>query len=369
MLWSFTIARLFGIQIRMHVTFLLLVGWVALNGGLFTGHPGQAGEAVLFLLLLFCCVVLHELGHALTARRYGIATRDIILLPIGGVARLERMPERPSQELLVAVAGPAVNVALALLVAGLMKLTGHSVVAASFPSGVLDWLLAVNLVMILFNMIPAFPMDGGRVLRSLLAMHRPYADATRIASIVGQGFALLMAAAGLLWGPLTGGASYNPSLLLIALFVFWAAGEERQMVQARTSLSGLPVRAAMITEFHTLDARDSLRLAVQHLMSGSQQDFPVLEAGEFHGLLTRSALLSALERGGVDAPVGEAVAARPALAEAGEPLEPVLQRLRGSGQASLPVLDGGRLVGLLTVDNVSELLLVREALRRYASQV
>ncbi len=360
MRWSLHIGRLFGIRLELHVTFVLFLAWIALQQGLLTGQPGHALATVGLMLMVFACVVLHELGHALTARRFGVATRDIVLLPIGGVARLERMPERPSQELLVALAGPAVNVAIAALVLLAMVALGRPPALAAFGDGVLETLLLVNLVMVAFNLLPAFPMDGGRVLRALLALRLPYARATRIASAVGQAAALLIGVVGLF-------LLHNGMLALVALFVFIAAGEEQALARRRTSLTGLPVRAAMLTDFHTLDAREPLRRAVEYLMTGSQTEFPVLDGGELRGVLTRPALVAALELHGMDARVGDAMLAVPCRAEAGEPLEPVFARMRAGECTTVPVLDRGRLVGLVTADNVGELLQVREALRRFAS--
>jgi len=316
--------------------------------------------AVAATLLFFLSLLLHELGHALTARRFGIATRDIVLLPIGGVARLERMPEKPGQEMLVAVAGPAVNVAIAALLVLFMTLTGRPIDLDHFGDGLIGSLLLVNVLMLLFNLIPAFPMDGGRVLRALLALRLPYLRATKIASAVGQGAALLLGVAGLFY-------FNNWMLAFVALFVFLAAGEERALVQTRASLTGLPVRAAMLTDFRHLEVGEPLRRAVEYLMTGSQQDFPVLDGGELRGVLTRAGLVAALERRGPDVPVEEAMSPNPSSADAGEPLEGVVSRMRGRDSSVVPVLEQGRLVGLVTVDNVGDLLLVREALRRYTA--
>jgi Zn-dependent protease len=360
MRWSIHIGRLFGIRIELHVTFLLFIGWIAVNQGLLAGDVTRAATTVALMLLVFSCVVLHELGHALTARRFGIATRDIVLLPIGGVARLERMPEKPGQEMLVAIAGPAVNVLIVVLLVLLMMLTGRPTDLARLGQGLLETLLLVNVLMVLFNLIPAFPMDGGRVLRALLALRLPYLRATKIASAVGQGAALLLGVAGLFY-------FNNWMLAFVALFVFIAAGEERALVQTRTSLTGLPVRAAMLTDFRSLEVHEPLRRAVEHLMTGSQQDFPVLEGDELRGVLTRAGLVAALERRGLNVSVGEAMSPHPCSAEAGEPLEGVVSRMRGRECSVVPVLEQGRLVGLVTLDNVGDLLLVREALRKYAS--
>src|SRR5262245_4313625 len=240
MRWSIGIGSIAGIRVEIHVTFILFVGWIAIQDGLLTGHPERALSSIVLILLVFGCVLLHELGHALTARRYGIRTRDIVLLPIGGVARLQRMPDQPGQEIVVALAGPAVNVVIAAAL--WLALGGWNGADAIRPvgDGMLEKLLTVNLIMVGFNLIPAFPMDGGRVLRALLALRLPYLRATRIAALVGQGIALLFGVIGFF---------YNPMLMFVALFVFLAAGEEHALVRTRASLSELPARAAMITEF------------------------------------------------------------------------------------------------------------------------
>jgi Zn-dependent protease/predicted transcriptional regulator len=357
MRWSFGIGRIAGIRIQLHVTFLLFVVWMAASQGFASGDFGRALETGALLLLVFGCVLLHELGHALTARRYGIRTRDIVLLPIGGIARLERMPEKPSQELIVAIAGPLVNVAIAAALVGVFALLGVRVESLDLNGGILMSLLVVNVAMVVFNLIPAFPMDGGRVLRALLAMRLPYVKATRIASGVGQVVALGFGAVGLFAG--------NFMLMLIALFVFLAAGEERALVQNRLSLAGIGVRDAMLTEFHVLDPADALQRAVDFLMAGNQQDFPVLEAGAPVGMLTRRDLVRALQRDGASATVGDAITRDEEYADAGEPLDSVLRRMRERARTALPVLERGRLVGLLTLENIGDLLVVSEALRRH----
>ena len=356
MRWSFTLGRIAGIRVELHVTFLLFIVWIAITNGLLRGDLTRAATTVALLLLVFVCVLLHELGHALTARRFGIVTRDIVLLPIGGVARLQRMPDRPGQEILVAVAGPAVNIVIAALLLGLMTFLGLSAGEARLGGGILEALFLVNLFMVAFNMIPAFPMDGGRVLRALLALRVPYARATRIASLVGQGIALLFGAFGLFGG--------HPMLLFVALFVFLAAAEERALVQTRGSLSGLPVRAAMMTEFVRLDVSDPVRRAVDLLIAGSQQDFPVLDGDLPVGVLTRADLLRALQGGDVTRAVGEIVNPEALFADSGEPLEGAVQRMREHNLSALAVRTEGRLVGLLTLENIGDLLLVQDAIRR-----
>jgi Zn-dependent protease/predicted transcriptional regulator len=356
--WSFHIGTIAGIRVELHVTFLLFLVWAALSQGLLTGNVVAALSGVTLLLSVFGCVLLHELGHALAARRYGIRTRDIVLLPIGGVARLQRMPDRPSQEVVVALAGPAVNVVIAAVLA---------LILVQFPAPnplvgeVLQALLQVNLLMLGFNLIPAFPMDGGRVLRALLAMRMSYVRATRIAAGIGQGIALLFAVVGF-------GVFHNPMLIFVGLFVFLMAGEEQALVRARATMTGFPVRSAMITEFDTLDVAEPLQRAVDLLMSGSQQDFPVMENGAPIGILSRADLIAALKTLGAQAQVGEAIQRETQMADPGEPLEDVFQRMRERHRTALPVVSAGHLVGMVTTENVGELLLVQDALRRRAGR-
>jgi Zn-dependent protease len=358
MKWSWRIGRIAGIDLYVHVTFLILVGWVALSHYLARRSAADALTGVVFILCLFGIVVLHELGHALTARRFGIPTRDITLLPIGGVARLERMPEDPKQELLVALAGPAVNVVLAGILFVVLELGGGLVaygeviqVGGSF----LNQLLWVNVSLAVFNLLPAFPMDGGRVLRALLAMRTDYLRATQIAAGVGQALAVVFGFVGLFT---------NPFLVFIALFVWLGAAGEASMVQMRSALGGIPVQKAMITDFRVLAPHDPLGRAVDHVLAGFQQDFPVLEEGRVVGVLTRSDLLSALARRGQEAPVGEVMQRDIETAGPLEMLEGVLGRLQRRRSHTLPVVRNGELVGLVTPENLGELLMVKEALRK-----
>jgi Zn-dependent protease/predicted transcriptional regulator len=354
MRWSFTVGRIAGIRVELHVTFLLFVGVIAVQNGLLNGHLDAALQSVAMMLLAFTCVLLHELGHALTARRFGIRTLDIVLLPIGGVARLERMPDKPRQEIVVAIAGPAVNLAILLILLPFRPVEWPPN-PAQMTGQVLPFVFFVNLAMLLFNLIPAFPMDGGRVLRAALAMRMPYPKATRIASTVGQAIALLFGLAGIMNG--------NMILIFIALFVFLAAGEERALVQQRSSVAGLPVRAAMMTNFDVLESHQPVRRAVDLLLAGAQEDFPVVNGDSLIGMLSRSDLVRALNGDAIDQPIEAWTRRDVAGAEAGEPLETAMMRMRQHRQHALPVLQGGQLVGLLTIENVSDLLLVQNAMR------
>jgi Zn-dependent protease/CBS domain-containing protein len=363
MKWSWRVGSIAGIALYLHATFLLLLAYIAI-GAYQGGGATAAVNGVAFVLAMFASVLLHELGHALAARRYGIATRDITLLPIGGVARLERMPREPRQELVVALAGPAVNVVIAGLLYLTLAVLGQSptVDSASLTPGFFDRafaarLLAVNIWLVLFNLIPAFPMDGGRVLRAVLAMRRgDYAQATEIAARVGRFFALVFGVVGLF-------VLENPLLVIVALFVWLGAAGEAAAVQTTAMLDGVPIQRLMITNVETLDPGDPLSRPVKLILDGFQQDFPVITQGTVIGMLTRAALLKALAARGESASVGEVMDREFQQASPHEPAEEVLARLKACGCHSLPVVRDGRLLGVLTMDNVGEYVMVQAALR------
>lgn len=356
MKWSLKLGRILGIDVYIHFTFLLLLGFIGLSHWMAERSVAAAANGMLFFLGLFACVLLHEYGHALMARRYGIPTRDITLLPIGGLARLERMPDKPSQELAIALAGPLVNVVIAAsLFVGLM-LTGNwqPLSSLSTTSGSLvERLLVVNVFLVVFNLLPAFPMDGGRVLRSLLAMQLPYARATRIAASIGQGMAVLFGFAGLFG---------NPMLLLIALFVWIGAAQEAAAVEMKSSFAGVRVREAMLTDYRALSPQETVGDAAGLLLAGSQQDFPVVERGEVVGVLTHTRLFETLRDRGANVPVSEVMESDVPTASAEEELDAVLARIEPGRATLLPVIWNRQLVGLLTAENVGEFYMIRRAL-------
>src|SRR5437016_1682511 len=293
MKWSWKFGTVAGIDLYVHATFFLLIAWVGITYWL-AGGSAAALSGIAFILALFACVVLHELGHALTARRYGIRTRDITLLPIGGVSRLERIPDDPRQEVWVSLAGPAVNVVIAAVLYAwlLLSQTSRPLSVLTMARGpFLERLLLVNVSLAVFNLLPAFPMDGGRVLRALLAMRMDYVRATQVSAHVGQAMALVFGLLGLFT---------NPFLVFIALFVWIGAAQEASMVQMRTALSGIPVSRAMLTDFHTVAPDDTAKRVLELILAGSQQDFPVLDGGQgsqggrLSGVLLRSDVLKAL---------------------------------------------------------------------------
>jgi stage IV sporulation protein FB len=312
---------------------------------------------VLFIVLVFACVLAHEFGHIFAARRYGIRTPEVTLWPIGGVASLERIPDKPREELVVALAGPAVNVAIGLV---LVLILGATLDAAAMSelenprAGLLARLAAANIFLVVFNLIPAFPMDGGRVLRALIAMRRPHAEATRIAAGIGQGAAFAFALIGLFT---------NPMLIVIGLFIYLAATAESQHVAFRDGTQGLPVREAMMRPVETLLAGASLDDAVDLLIRTAQKEFPVVDSGgRPQGLLTKDALIRALREGGSGTPVGTVMTRDIPSVGHWHPLENALRALTQSkGPALMVVDDYGRLVGLLTPENIGEMMLVRQA--------
>jgi len=357
MRWQWKLGTFAGIDVFIHATFLLLIGWIGYSYWLQYGTIAKVVEGILFILALFLCVVLHEYGHALTARKYGVKTRDITLYPIGGVARLERMPDQPIEELWVAIMGPAVNVVIAALLfaylylsRGIVPMTDLTVASGSF----LARLMAVNITLVVFNLIPAFPMDGGRVLRALLAMRMDYVRATQIAANIGQGLAFLLGLFGLF---------NNPFLLFIAFFVWIGASQEASMVQMRNSISGIPVTHAMQTQFETLSPSDRLDRVVSLILAGSQQDFPVVEDGQFVGVLTRDDFIRALSQQGQNTPVADVIRRNVPTVDSHEMVEMALMRLQESGAKTLPVMHRGRFVGLVTSENITEFLMIRSALK------
>jgi stage IV sporulation protein FB len=357
MAWSLNIGRIAGTEIRIHFTFLLFLIWIFASSYT-AGGSAAAWNSTVFIVLLFGCVLLHEYGHILTARAFGVATPDVTLLPIGGVARLERIPEEPYQEFLVAIAGPAVNVviAFALVVFGGASLDPHYLASVGGTGvSMLDRLAVVNVFLVLFNLIPAFPMDGGRVLRALLAIPLGFVRATQVAATIGQ---ILAFAFGII------GLFYSPMLILIAVFVYLAASSEAHLVALRAMSRGVPVGAAMVTQFVTLSPDDDIEHAVETLLRTSQGEFPVVDAaGKPVGLLSRNDLIRAIKQRGPDTRVGDAMS--PGLPSIGQRrcLDEAFKLLSEKQSPAVAVVDGaGRLTGLVTSETIGEMIMLHNAL-------
>jgi len=354
---SFHLGRIAGIDVKVHVTFFLLLAWIGFVYYRSGGMPA-AIDGVLFVLLIFLLVVLHEFGHALAARRYGIPTRDITLLPIGGLARLERMPDNPREEVVVALAGPAVNVVIAAVLALFIGFSGgwpdphvmeRTGVSLAFR------LFSVNVWLVLFNMIPAFPMDGGRVLRAVLAMRMNYARATQLAAGVGQGIAFIFFIIGLWW---------NPMLLLIAVFIYFGANSEAALAQMKNISKDLRVSAAMVTQFQTLPLDATLNEAAEALLRTSQHEFPITdETGKVQGILTRDEMIAGLRKSGPGTPIADVMRADiPSVSES-MLFDRAFALMQECRCPALPVLDSAsRLVGLFTPENVGEMIMVQSAI-------
>jgi stage IV sporulation protein FB len=357
MSWSVSIGSIAGTAIRIHITFLLFLIWI-FAAGLATGGVDAAISSLAFMILLFACVVAHEFGHILTARAFGVKTPDVTLLPIGGVARLERIPEMPSQEFLIAIAGPLVNVAIAAALIALTPThlsTAHLAAMESPKVSMIDRLAEVNLFLALFNMIPAFPMDGGRVLRALLAIRLGYVQATEIAATIGQWAAFGLGFLGLF---------YNPLLIFIAIFVYLAAAAEAQMVSLRSMSRDVPVTAAMVTQFATLTGDENIDTAVEALLQTSQTEFPVVDKNRrLIGLVGRAEIIRALRELGPTARVSDVMVKDIPTIERSRRLEEAFRLLQEKSVPAVGVVDStGRLIGLVTAETVGEMLMVRRAL-------
>jgi Zn-dependent protease len=367
---SLTLFRIFGIDMRVHWSFLLIVAYYAfLYSSSGTNPVVGAAYGVLILLLLFASVTLHELGHALVAKYYKVNVPHITLLPIGGVASLERMPDKPIQEFLIAIAGPLVNLVLAAVLA---PFAGFSI-AAAVDAGRLTtntadiWrymqtpglgnlvvnLAVTNLLLALFNLLPAFPMDGGRILRALLAMAMPYVQATRIAVIVGR----LMAALFAFWGIMGGGIF----LLLIAFFVYVGGGAELESVESRAVLRNVLAERALTPSAVSLYSTERISRAVDLVMSTYQTDYPVLDlSSRFIGVLTRPRLIAALRELGPEARVVDVMipAAEVPVAAPRDTLDKLWERITGTGTRVVAVKEGQEFRGLITLDDLSEVFAV-----------
>ena len=357
MSWSLNIGRVAGTVVRVHLTFLLFLAWI-FAASYATGGAATAWESLVFMVLLFLCVLLHEFGHIFTARTFGVPTPYVTLLPIGGVAQLERIPEEPWEEFLIAIAGPMVNVVIAVALIVLFGADLQPSAAAAVDNmkvPLVDRLAAVNLFLALFNMIPAFPMDGGRVLRALLASRLGYVRATEIAASIGQFVAFALGFIGLL---------FNPILIFIAIFVYLAASSEAHMVALRAASRGVPVSYAMMTQFATLSPQAQIDEAVQTLLKTSQGEFPVVDdAGKPVGVLGRGDLIRAIKTLGPDARVADAMNAEIPTISHRSTLEQAFKLLQQKTAPAVGVTDAsGKLVGLVTSETIAEMMMLQEAL-------
>lgn len=344
--WSFRIATLFGIPLRVHFTFVLLLPFVAAGALSGMGIPG--GFSGLFLIfVLFASVVLHELGHSLVARAYRIPVRDIVLLPIGGVASIAGMPRYAHQELLIALAGPAVSFALGFGALVVVLLT-QSALPEDDPlsANLFVKLMLINIGLGTFNLVPAFPMDGGRVLRSFLALCFSHQLATTIAVTLGRIVAVLGLVVGVAW--------QHPTLVLVSIFVYMGATAELRQARLRDALGQVAVRDAMVDRFVTIGPDWTLAHVVAQLGRQVQDDFPVVDgAGRLVGILSRPALARALREQRLDTPVAFVMDRRMLHVSPHATVADALQALQEHSQFVATVVENGRLVGLVGLPQIA----------------
>ena len=356
MSWAYRVARVAGIDIKVHVTFLLIL---VLGGMEWGRHHGTSGFVfgVLLMLALFACVTLHELGHSLAAQRFDIPVREIVLLPIGGVAMLGKLPEKPVQELIIAAAGPAVNVVIAVALAligapALRTLDGHGLLEGTAPvpsaETFLFWLLAANITLVVFNMIPAFPLDGGRMLRAVLAMFTDYAKATRIAATIGQGVAVILGILGVMSG--------NFILAIIAVFIFFGAGMESFQARVKTVLTTRRIGDAYNKFALTLNPGDRVSTVVDYILTSYQPDFAVVLGSRLLGVVTREDVLKILATRSDDPYVAEIMQREVPQVEASAGIDEVQERMGSEQVRLMAVYAGERYLGLVSREDLAEAL-------------
>jgi Zn-dependent protease len=354
--WSLYLGQIAGTKLYIHWSFFILIGWIFFQyfnaGGWYMG-----GMGVLFILSLFACVTLHEFGHVLVAKRYGVPTRSITLLPIGGLAQLESLPEKPWQEFQVAIAGPMVNVVIAILlfiylkVSGTMPEWGAKEVAGSF--NYFFNLFLANISLAVFNLIPAFPMDGGRILRALLSLRRDRDKATRIAARIGQFLAV---------GFMIIGIFSNVWLIAIGVFIFIGAEGEARLEKSKKTLSGTHVRDAIMTQYTMVSPDDTLATAVEHLLKGQERGFLVGKGDQTLGVISRSDIIKGLVAHGMKGVVTDVMHRDFPAINPDMLLQDVYLKVMTTQDAICPVYDGAKLIGVIDSENISELLLIRDAL-------
>ncbi|UCG55739.1 MAG: site-2 protease family protein [Phycisphaerales bacterium] len=357
--WSFRIGKIAGIEFRIHVTFFLLLLVIFVSTTTQAGMQ-KAWLATLFISAVFVCVLIHEIGHSLIARRFGKEAKSITLLPIGGVASLEEIPEKPGQEIAMAVVGPLINLAIAgvlYLFVGRWSVSVPSLYPSSatmFFAG----LIGVNVWLAIFNMIPAFPMDGGRVLRGFLALTMDYVRATAVAVMIGQGIAMFFILFGIF---------YNWWLVLIGLFLYIGAGGEKRHVMLRSVLRQVPASEAMTTKYFSLHPDDQLSRALEQFAHGCQDDFPVIGDHGIEGILTRQQILAGIYERGLDVAVADLMDRSVDVVRPETALDEIYKQLQQNGKSAVVVAEGDSVKGMICLDSLSRFILAKSAVGRLSS--
>lgn len=356
MKYSLYLGRISGIKISVHWTFLILIFWIVFANLRAGFEAREIIWSVGFVLTIFVCVILHELGHALTAQRFNIKTREISILPIGGLAQFESIPEKPKEELLVALAGPAVNVLIAGLLFPFVSLRGDlgeiGTLTRIGPSNFLLALMDINLWLALFNLIPAFPMDGGRVLRALLAFKVNHARATAIAASVGQVLAIVFVFLGFF---------SNPFLIFIGLFIFLGAQSEAAYARSKFMLKGFTVRDVLMHEIPYIGYNATVKEAAARLLNSQNRNFVVDRDGRPVGILSREAIIKALGEQGEHTSVDKVKDENLVILSVETPLEDVWQKMQTEKKPLMLVMRGGTLEGVVDEENMAEFILIQSA--------
>jgi Zn-dependent protease/predicted transcriptional regulator len=363
--WSLRLGRFFGIDVFVHWTFWIIIIWI------FLMHLGQdrgltkAFGGALFILAIFACVVLHEFGHALTAKRFGVVTRDITLYPIGGISSFESLPEKPGHELLISLAGPMVNVVIAVILWIYLSATGQVPDIASLDANrstidlpFLFSLFIANVMLAGFNLVPAFPMDGGRVLRALLSFVTNRARATAIAATIGQLLAIAFVFLGFF---------YNFWLVFIGLFIFLGAGGEAAFEKVKADLEGLQVRDAVMRRLTILSPGTTIGDAARALLNSQETVFVVTEQDQPVGMLQASDIIRGLSEAGRDSLVSQFMDKKFFVVRPDVRLTDFFQQVIQEGHGVAVVMDGTEFVGLIDRENIEERLMVKRAIRGYAT--
>ncbi len=360
--WSLPAGRLFGVDLRVHVTFVALLVFVVTQS--VTQGTGGAARGIALVTIIFACVVLHELGHALVARRSGVTVRSIILLPIGGVTLMEELGPRnanPVRDIRIAIAGPLVNLIIAavsgafiLAVLPQAELWSRPFVDAVNLPRALFW---SNVFLGAFNLLPAYPMDGGRILRAYLSERMEYVRATRIAVTVGQGFAMLLIFLGV----------WNPWLMLIGVCLFFGAQLEDRSVVFQSVLESVRMEDVMLTGFSTLSPADTLEDALSKAVHTLQDDFPVVRGLDMVGIISKQRIIEALRNSG-NGYVQSAMIRAFEIAQRNDSLASAFGKLGGRGLNMIPVVDQQRLVGIVTMQNLMHSMALLAETRRLRRQ-
>ncbi len=379
MKWSFKVGSVFGIELRVHITFFLILAYAAYIWGSRYGE-GAAGAVYgsIVILALFVCVVIHELSHSRLAQYFGGEVSSITLLPIGGVSMMKKMPEEPTRELLVSLVGPLSNVVIAILLIPLLYLIPNPVDGAfgAFSrlgagnadvligisaQGFISYMFFINLLLAVFNLLPAFPLDGGRVFRSILAERMSYMKATRTAVVVGQVFAFILGIIGIF--------TLNIIFIIIAVFIYMGAEQEGAGAEMKSTLARLKVGQAITRSMKTVAPDDRLGTVVNMVMHEFQEDFPVVSGGELAGVLTRANLINGLHSLGPDGLVSQAMEKDFPVVSVDAPFSDVYEKMNERRIKAVPVLENGRLLGMVTLEHLSEVFMLLTATDKPINQM